>query len=729
MNEKERQTFHSLLFSELCLIPVTVTEDALSDEALVRAVTAHEELLSLGFRLSPADIVLLSRCKELDTFPAYVRDLMGDVNAEPMYPDFPKQVMRMSKAVYRFQQLLHYMSTYGLEEITGEPVLRGWLPDTEKTEKTKTPKQLLESKTVQLVRAEDYYSAVFCRILSKTERMTAKEYKLISLCLPAFSPEQIAAVSVPFKENLAKLFLAVAKSEALSAEKRRDCLHQLCKHTGDVWKCTDALLHLQRFRLHTSEKRLIVKLLESYPIGDFKSNLILSNLHREKILLMLNYLDFNTYSRSAEHKEAVRQLRAGELRSWQSDLIRKIRSHAPDTLEFIAKRPGMMLRMMTLLLRNGYSAADISAHFVPRAAELRTQTLVTMLNFFDRDIDDVYTVSETAEAEYRKLFAEGGEVSLPAKAAGKKMTLKCDADLDTLLAQLRVQAQKVQRQRAEYPVLTEICKAALEEKLRSADTPVKNKKVAFRFGDFAPEYSLILTNDKSDEGGYIPSGVAYRIPADADRIRFFVYWNDKCRSDVDLHTVITKKDGERIRGGWNADFSAGCMAFSGDITHSDAAEYMDIDLSRGEVDRAAATVNLYCIQNGKKENFFCDIETCYVGCMAVRQIGEDVKQYHSANCFFTHHLDSRCKTLLYGFVDAVKRCVVFIGKPLDGRDWYAEPLPVRTNFSLLKYLEILVKAQGLQVVSEEEADYIFVMGKPASEKELSLRDCNYFMDA
>ena len=86
---------------------------------------------------------------------------------------------------------------------------------------------------------------------------------------------------------------------------------QICQHTGDVIKSVNAILPRYHYHFRTSQKRAVVKLLESYPAADFKANLILSRGKREKSLTVLQYLDYNMYSRSEAHKEAVRALRNG----------------------------------------------------------------------------------------------------------------------------------------------------------------------------------------------------------------------------------------------------------------------------------------------------------------------------------------------------------------------------------------------------------------------------------
>ena len=73
--------------------------------------------------------------------------------------------------------------------------------------------------------------------------------------------------------------------------------------------------------------------------------------------------------------------------------------------------------------------------------------------------------------------------------------------------------------------------------------------------------------------------------------------------------------------------------------------------------------------------------------------------------------------------------LVFDGKENSKQDYYAAAS--RSNsFSLRNYLDILFTAQGAEAVSsKEDADIILVMGKPVSEKEQSLIDRNFFLEA
>ena len=663
--------YDQLLFSELRLVSVSLEDAALTEENMVRAMTVNEELLALGYTLAPKDIVILAKSSDADGFAARVREYIGDVKAKPMYPDFPAQVMAMDEAVFRFHQLLHYLSTYGIEEITGMQVTKGWLPEMQETEKTVPDDTLLAAKTLALLGSNEKYVLPYSKILTKTERMTDKECMIIAECAKHLSAEEMSGVRITFKQNLLIVYNAVFTDSALSSGEKLRFLHALCQHTGDVWKCLDYALTRARFHFRTSQKRLTVRLLESYPLWDFRGNLILSGKKRERTLLMLKFIDFNEYARDPEYKKAVADLRAGKLRSWESEIKAMVSRRAPEVLDAYAERPGMMLRHMTYLLRNGYSIRELYAKLFPHAAELKAQTLVSLAAFFSRP-----EVNALAEDRYQEAIM------------------------------LKMMVQHL-----------------LEARLAANETVLRGKKIYLRMPEFDLDLSTVRVADKSAEGGYIRSGLAYKIPENVKCIRFFVYWNDSQRVDIDLHGAAFDLGNELIRVGWNAKFKTGELVFSGDITHSDAAEYIDVDLEKAKTMLRNVTLNINLFSGYPA---FGEIDECFVGIMGVSNTNADVKLYDPKNCFFTHYLTGKYRTLNYGFIDVQNRVLIFDGKPNDACYTTA---PHTSAFSLRNYLDILFASQKAEAVAApEDADIVLVMGKPSAENEQSLIDNNFFME-
>ena len=661
--------YGKLLLNELRLISYEKRDAALTDELLTKAVTLNENLNALGYVLTPPDLAALAVSPSLDGFYDKVLGMMDDVKAEPMYPGFPQQVMEMEEAEFRFHQLVHYFSTYGMELLFDVTVKRGWLPfDGEKGPAPAEQDAVLKAKTVRLIPEEDRYTDPLRLILSRRERMTLPEREIVAEAISHVSPEQLDGLKVAFKENMNAVYEIVFALEDREAAFRM--LRSLCQHTGDVLRCVDLLLRRHKYHFRTSQKRFLVKLLESYSEKDLRANLVLSGKGAERNILLLNYLDYSVYSKSDGHMKAVDDLRDGSLHSWESVAKSLLAGKDDGALDFIAQRPGMMLRMVAWLMRLGYNADEIVERLTEKASALSMQTLVTNLTYFG------------------------------------KLT---------------------EKDRSDGPALYNAFEALLQARMRTCDTKLRNKKVLLRMEDYDLGVSELHCSDKSAEGGYIRSGLAYRIPEQVDRLRFFVYWNDPARVDVDLHAGYTDLDGSVHGIGWNWDFRDHGIVFSGDITHSNAAEYIDIDLT-APIDQVYTNIHLYSGKPG-----FNQIKTCFVGMMAVPQgnrNGSASRLYRESNCFFRHHLRQPCATINYGFIDVPNRCLLFDGAPKDwDEDWYTGVSHRRGRMNLARYLELLLEAQGAELCeTEEEADAVLVMAKPESEKEISLVDENFFLD-
>lgn len=372
-------SYRKLLLSTMHMVTCSEGDPSgITDGTLMQAMTVNENLHALGFTLRPQDIGKLAASDSMEGFYRSVQELVPEVKANPMYPDFPIQVMEMDEAQFRFHQLMHYFSTYGQMVLTGMPVSKGWLPDVTSTPKTEKDDRLLEDTALELVTEEESYPICLQRLLSRRERLTLPEKELVLLALPHVSKEALGGIRILFKENLELLFPAVF--EKIPGKEAVPILRKLCQHTGDVLNNIHLLLKKRRYHFRTSEKRMLVRLLESYPASDFRGNLILSNTRRERNLLVLRHLDYSAYSRSAAHKKAVGDLRRGQLHSWEGRAKKMLLSHEQGALAFTAERPGLMLRMLQWILSLGYDEEEIAEGLCAHASEFSTQMLVKLLS-------------------------------------------------------------------------------------------------------------------------------------------------------------------------------------------------------------------------------------------------------------------------------------------------------------------------------------------------------------
>lgn len=685
------EAFRKMVFTELRRIMIPLSGNMLSDESMQRALTMNMNLSTqYGYMFGPKDLVLIAGNDAAEAVFDVVSGMISEVKAPPMYPDFPSQVMEMDEAQFRFHQMLHYFSTYGIEFLFDTNVQRGWLPgekeDITETEKVREDEHLFEARVLGLLDEQTAYLSVYSMIMSKRERMTEPEKALVSECVLHLEPDQIKGITVPFKENLSIVFAVMM--DTLKGSERTEAMRAVCQNSGDVFKVLRYYLEQHDYHLKTSQKRTGVRLLESYPIGDFKGNLILSNAKREETLVVLQFLDYNRFSRSEAHKKAVSMLRSDELRSWESRLKAAL-SESPDAGLLVAsERPGSLLRFVSMLIKAGVDPEKIKAELLKYADRLSTQTLVRVSTYFSNGACGFFE---------NKVYADAWK------------------DFDTEL-------------------LDGIFIEVLKKNLACKQTPLRGKRVFLEDTGYNLDRSVIQTNDKSEEGGYIRSGLTMKVPARGKIIRLFTYWNDAERTDIDLHGYGVKKDASTVEIGWLDDFRSegGSIVYSGDITHSNAAEYIDVNLEKAQQEGIRSVVfSLHSYTN----KTFKQIEQVLVGIMAVSEEGEktDVKLYTPANCFFSHELMSATISLTYGFLNIEDMEVTFVGKTslnwMDGltaKYAAADGLPL---FTVRSYVSLLAESQSAVLTDrKEEADIILRLDKGTEDREISLIDVNYWMD-
>ena len=685
----EFQEYRKLLLSEQRRAVYQPGRRKLTDERMVQAMTVNGNLTSLGYTLKPQDVVGLASSRSLETLYEEISDLTGTVDAKPMYPDFPNQVMAIDEAEFRFHQLVHYFSTYGMEWLFGVEVQRGWMPKVQDTEKTEKDTRLLELRVLELIPEKEMFTLPMKQILERRERMSEKDGEIVKEAVKHVPSSFLSGLAVPFKQNLMTLFLYILKE---GGEDRLELLHTLLKHTGDVLKCMDYALTKSDYHFRTSEKRLLVKLLESYPSEDFSSNLILSRKKGNRSELVLRFVDYNLYARSEAHKKALKALRDGELRSWEARAKKMLGEKDPGTVAFYAKRPGMLLRAMRWLLREGFPEEEIRDALKANASSLSLQTLTTVYN------------------KLRKaLFTEQHEMP----------------------DETRPETSETRTAEA-----LRIAEAVLRVRLGILDTPLSGKKVYVDYGEIDAERMTMSGAEKSVAGGYF-GAASYAIPEGAKTVRFFVYWNDEKRMDLDLHALAVYNDGHTERVGWNAEFRAEngevpdsfAVIHSGDITHSDAAEYIDIRLE-SDLREVVLCLNSYT------GDPFSKIRTVFAGVMAVDKMNEEVALYDPANCFFTTDIKTAVTSVKYGTIYVPERSVRFENTPdvyydnlfseLEGR----EGMNREPEFSLKEYVDLLLDAQGaVQTESRDTAEIVLVSAHASCEEEISLSDNNFFLDA
>ena len=279
-----KQSYLKLLFSEFRFVVADKGQVPLSNEALTKAMTLNTNIESLGFTFTAKDIVeVISTMENPEEIYEAINSYVSVVKAKPMYPDFPSQVMEMDDAQYRFDQLMHYDSTYGAMlrasllqlamgltmgldteyeigelpseyKVSGElpseyKISKGWLPAVEDTKKTVDDKTLLKAKVLEIIPSEKMYTLPVHRILSKRERMSSSDELIIKYAIDNYrgAMADLIPEKIEFKENILILVNNICIME--NDSKKKELLTAVCQHTGDVLRCIEYRLQKTHYHL------------------------------------------------------------------------------------------------------------------------------------------------------------------------------------------------------------------------------------------------------------------------------------------------------------------------------------------------------------------------------------------------------------------------------------------------------------------------------------------------
>lgn len=665
-----------LLFSELRIL----VRDKLANKDvnlnLEKALTDSKNLEALGYKLKFEGIVALAEDYALNKNmkPLYKRvlEFNPEIEVSPMYPNFPIQVLEMDEFEFRIHQLIHYATTYGLEDMLGIEITKGWLPETDEIKERTEDKHLINLKFLDYISEEEANLKVIKDLIGRPERLMSKE---LELAKKVIFEKKGKVEDIPFKENIGLIFGEVILTGKINDRNIAiENVANVVKHPGDVLDVVEQLVVLNKYKhLKTSVKRSFVELIESFPIKAIEENLA-SNRWSNKFLgkggksrsinrniALIDYLSYNRFSKNDDAKEIVNQLKSGKLLSWNQKLEMAYQNENIDyVLELLRDRPGIYFRQLNRVIGLGADTSIVNKDMTDLGGQLKTQSIVSALNNFDGDEKVVLQF-------YTALIA----------------SLK-DKEIEEL----------------------------------------KDKKVFIEESEVDFDFSKIEIVDKFEEGGYITNGMAIKIPEDSEFIRFFTYWNDERRIDIDLHAMAAGE--ENIHIGWNGSHKyLDALVHSGDITHSDAAEYLDLNVKEAKkagINRVQFNINSYTTIP------FIDIETMFAGLMAVSEMNQKVKLYDSKNVIFRHDIKNKSMAVDYALIDLEKDLIYILGSSQNSHNDRNIVDGVDVNLSISDYLKILIISQNAKIVdNKDEADVVLGLAKSDQDNYFSLLDKNFFM--
>lgn len=692
------------------MLPMTaVAAVAGTADHLSHAVSLQCNLESLGYAFTGRALALLSTAtlsleelalleKLLDTT---LREQLGAHRLfDPMYPNFPKQVIKASDLELLLNALLHYTGDW-----LGVRILPDYVKKPRKALKLSSPPKLLDIATIGDVRA------LFAQMAASNVALSADDLADMAVLLDFFNSTGIAdkliraaAPTIVQKENLAA-FTAVAVNRGHDAvpllaafASATDVLRLgMALSGGDV--SLSALSKLKSFT--RKERKLLLGLLDR--IGETDPNRALADLflRREVFLRLGERLHPGEYSAQfpTAHK-LFEDLRATRKPENENHVIQTLieAGETAEAVALLARRPGVLARSLANVLRksDAESRAGIIEVFAQVAAQVSTPVLLQVMNYF------------------RYPGPAGLRVFMPKALTGKLFTL-ADADLDNSgLAQCRDR-------------VAEICEAALVSRfgeLESLGNVYVDPLLRSQFVPFAQRSASKALRT-------IARGSRIDLPAEDKITRFFLWWSEtgqdkngqalasSSRIDVDLSVVALDADfGYVSHCSWTELRNAG-MTHSGDITSAPkgACEFIDVCYEKLPADWAYIVL----VVNSFTGQTFAEMPECFVGWMG-RQHGNRGEVFEPRTVQNKIDLTVASQMAMPAVIDVKHGQVIWADLAVKAASgyYYVEKQTDRIALAtkglanlnkprLYDLFELHARARGLQVPDPKLADTVFSM--------------------
>lgn len=545
----------------------------------------NKNIESLGYSFSEGVFDALTKLSESDLTSFYqelipiLKKMRGAHRQfNPIYPNFPKQVMDASEFELYFNALVHYWSAF-LQDVgvMNETIL----PVYEKKER------LLLSEKVKLdlidLGDEKDFESIFTTLLSVKSSISQSDKDVISWFVDFYSDKvtDLLPAQIPMKENLG-LIAGLLLNKTSSAAK----LSSVVKTATDVLRIAVAfskgdvsLAENTKFaKFKRKERRFLLGLLES--CGNIEEDMLRYSNVWIKLGEILHPGEYA--AKFPKAFQAFNKIRNGiKIKTFNSNVEFSLGTgDVKGATKLLSNRPGDFARRLDHLIRSSDKKGMISVTkgFLKVADKVSTPVLLQVYSHF------------------KNRESVGSRVVFPKGALAKMQVLpntlpKIDGDF---CSQFSDEVRDVLVKRfAEKGKLGKVY----------LDSGLKDYLVPFSQRSAAKALKTIVRGSKID------------LDDDYDTIRFFVWWkNGDQRTDIDLTAGILDENWS-----YKSDISyynlkdfAGCH--SGDITDAPkgAAEFIDISMDRVLKNGGRYIVmSVYCFTSQS----FCDLPECFAGWM------------------------------------------------------------------------------------------------------------------
>lgn len=620
--------------------------------------------------------------------PVLQKMVGANVVYRPMYPNFPKSIMRKSETELYLNAMLHYWSggtIYPFEQ--ADP--RGAAGN--------RVHKLVELK---LGTEEDLEAVIKNLISSKTSLSDHDKSDITWYFQNREDYFYVLPEEIPHKENAALVSGLLLKQMPLVCAQT---LKHYIRTATDVLRLAVSLsdgdislAEPTRFiSFRRKERRILLELLEDCaPIEEDMSR------YRNRWVRLGERLHPGEYQCYTAVNQAFYKLRNGcPIYSFRSKVSMAAAAKEPSkALGFLLKRPGELARSLDDLLRDSQEPKKVLRAFRSVADQVSSPVLLQVKEHFT----------------YRNYTTDGIRVFFPkGNVARVKM----------IAGELPPIAEEYCEQAAE------ICEGALVRRYREKEALGK----VYLSEDWK---GYLIPFSQRSAGKALKMAVrGSRLPLakDSDTIRGFIWWTNMKqnahpnRVDLDLSAAIFDSHWSymehisytRLRSDQYRAYHSGDIVNGGPADGEGAAEFIDIDIP--SVIRYGGRYVVFQIYSYTRQ-IFDQIPNCMFGWME-REGLDSGEIFEPHTVFQKLELGSKCVTVLPAVFDCLSREVIWCDLDLTSMKRRQRPNNLENNLdqvaaacyalsnlvkpNLYDLIELHIKARGERTIEKAEADHVF----------------------
>lgn len=641
--------------------------------------TLQKNIQTLGFLLSPEICQNLEKrpLTKVDCFyqnlVASLREMTGAHREfQPMYPNFPAEVMEMQEAELYWNALVHYWThlLVPVDKREREPLFED------------TPLQVIHLGT------REEFEGIFTRLAAAKASLSAEDKKDVVWFVSHYRDDiaRLLPAKISSKENLAILGAALLKhttmGEAFVAERLQTATDVLrlavALSEGDVSLAEKTkfgkFTRKQRQQLLSSIERCAnptedmlrwkgrwVRLGERLHPGEYVTRFPKA---QAAFNVLRNDLPFQTFNARVEASLLQRQ--------------------SAEVVALLQSRPGELTRRLDHLVRTAPAPEEVVSAFQAQAGGVSTPVLLQAMAHFTGRLQPQPLRAFFPKGDVAKVYAtQKPQPPLPEKMAESLISI-CE---ETLLQRF-----------AKLPALGP---CYLDPELKNHLVPFSQRSASKALRTLVRGSRLALPN--------------------CEVLRFFIWWrNGKSRTDIDLSAGMFDADFKYVNvvSYYSLKALGGCH--SGDIVDAPqgAAEFIDLSvpLTKGAgVRYIVMSINSFTMQP------YCDLPECFAGWMARDKAGSG-EIFEARTVQNKVDISSNTSICLPAVFDLVEQKVIWadlalrsyphwnnVKNNLSGISLMMRAIQGLQKTTLHTLFDLHIRARGQKVAKKEEACTVFAM--------------------